>query len=113
MNTSNPELLRRYRMQLFTATWLSYCGFYLTRKVYAVVKHPLKEQFGLDDLQVAMPWTIYLITYMLGQFMAAWLGRHYESRRVLAVGMIVAAACNIVLGLLVDSGGASVSCGCA
>ena len=108
MNETNPELLRRYRIQLFTATWLSYCGFYLTRKVYAVVKHPLKEQFGLDDLQVAMPWTIYLITYMLGQFMAAWLGRHYESRRVLAVGMIVAAACNIVLGLLVDSGGASI-----
>jgi sugar phosphate permease len=108
MNASNPELIRRYRVQLFTATWLSYCGFYLTRKVYAIVKLPLKEQFGLDDFQVAMPWTIYLITYMLGQFMAAWLGRHYESRRVLAVGMVVAAACNIVLGLLVDSGGASI-----
>lgn len=108
MNVSNAELLRRYRVQLFTATWLSYCGFYLTRKVYAVVKHPLKEQFGLDDLQVAMPWTIYLITYMLGQFFAAWLGRHYESRRVLAVGMVVAASCNIVIGLLVDSGGTSI-----
>ena len=83
VNATDPELLRRYRIQLFTATWLSYCGFYLTRKVYAVVKHPLKEQFGLDDLQVAMPWTIYLITYMLGQFMAAWLGRHDESRACL------------------------------
>ena len=73
------------------------------RKVYAVVKLPLKEHFGLDDLQVAWPWTIYLVTYMLGQFLAAWLGRRMESRRILAVGMCVAAACNIVLGLLVDS----------
>jgi sugar phosphate permease len=108
MNASNVELLRRYRLQLFTATWLSYCGFYLTRKVYAVVKHPLKEQFGLDDIEIAWPWTIYLVAYMLGQFFAAWLGRHMESRRVLAIGMSVAAACNLVLGWLVDYGVASV-----
>ena len=70
MNVKDSELLRRYRVQLFTATWLSYCGFYIARKVYAVVKHPLKEHFGLDDIQVAYPWTIYLVTYMLGQFLA-------------------------------------------
>lgn len=108
MNDSNAVLLRRYRMQLFTATWLSYAGFYFARKVYAVVKHPLKEQFGLDDVQIAWPWTIYLITYMLGQFVAVWLGRRMESRRVLAWGMCGAAGCNLVLGWLVDSGVASV-----
>ena len=108
MNEANTALLRRYRAQLFTATWLSYAGFYFARKVYAVLKHPLKEQFGLDDIQIAWPWTIYLITYMLGQFLAAWLGRRMESRRVLAYGMCIAAACNIVLGLLVDSHLASV-----
>jgi sugar phosphate permease len=108
MNAANPELLRRYRVQLFTATWLSYAGFYFARKVYAVLKHPLKEQFGLDDVQIAWPWTIYLITYMLGQFLAAWLGRRMESRRVLAYGMCIAAACNIALGWLVDSHLASV-----
>jgi sugar phosphate permease len=108
MNAANPELLRRYRVQLFTATWLSYAGFYFARKVYAVLKHPLKEQFGLDDVQIAYPWTIYLVTYMLGQFLAAWLGRRMESRRVLAYGMCIAAACNIALGWLVDSHLASV-----
>jgi len=108
MSATKQEQLRRYRMQLFTATWLSYAGFYFARKVYAVLKHPLKEQFGLDDIQIAYPWTIYLVTYMLGQFLAAWLGRRMESRRVLAYGMCIAAACNIVLGLLVDSHLASV-----
>jgi sugar phosphate permease len=108
MNEADTALLRRYRVQLFTATWLSYAGFYFARKVYAVLKHPLKEQFGLDDIQIAWPWTIYLITYMLGQFLAAWLGRRIESRRVLAYGMCIAAACNIALGWLVDSHLASV-----
>ena len=108
MNSRNPELLRRYRAQLFTATWLSYAGFYLCRKVYAVVKHPLKLQFGFDDEQIAVPWTIYLIAYMFGQFFAAWLGRRFESRRVLLYGMSIAAACNVFLGFLVDSHRASV-----
>jgi OPA family glycerol-3-phosphate transporter-like MFS transporter len=103
VSADHPELLRRYRIQLFVATWLSYFGFYVVRKVYAVVKLPLKEHFGLDDIQVAWPWTIYLVTYMLGQFLAAWLGRRMESRRVLAIGMSVAAACNIALGILVDT----------
>ncbi|MGB5131695.1 MAG: MFS transporter [Steroidobacteraceae bacterium] len=108
MNATKQEQLRRYRIQLFAATWLSYAGFYFARKVYAVLKHPLKEQFGLDDVQIAWPWTIYLVTYMLGQFLAAWLGKRMESRRVLAWGMCIAAACNIVLGWLVDSHLASV-----
>lgn len=102
MSVDNPELFRRYRIQLFTATWLSYFGFYVVRKVYAVVKLPLKEHFGLDDLQIAWPWTIYLVTYMLGQFIAAGLGRRFESRRILAVGMSVAAIANFVIGFVVD-----------
>jgi OPA family sugar phosphate sensor protein UhpC-like MFS transporter len=103
VSAGSPELFRRYRIQLFVATWLSYFGFYIVRKVYAVVKLPLKEHFGLDDLQIAWPWTIYLMTYMLGQFLAAGLGRRFESRRILAIGMCVAAASNFAIGFLVDA----------
>jgi OPA family sugar phosphate sensor protein UhpC-like MFS transporter len=103
MTDGHTEQFRRYRIQLFVATWLSYFGFYVVRKVYAVVKLPLKEHFGFDDLQVAWPWTIYLVTYMLGQFLAAGLGRRFESRRILTAGMCVAAAANFVIGLLVDA----------
>jgi OPA family sugar phosphate sensor protein UhpC-like MFS transporter len=103
VTAAHLALLRRYRAQLFTATWLSYFGFYLVRKTYAVLKKPLKEQFGLDDVHIAYPWTIYLITYMVGQFFAAWLGRRMQSKCVLIYGMVVAAACNIGLGWLVDS----------
>jgi sugar phosphate permease len=103
VNDERQRLLGRYRAQLFTATWVSYFGFYLVRKTYAVLKRPLKDQMGLDDVHVAYPWTVYLITYMLGQFFAAWLGRHVQSRRVLIYGMTIAAACNVALGWLVDS----------
>jgi len=99
--------LRSFRSQLFAATWISYFGFYLVRKSYSVLKGPLKERLGLDDVHVAYPWTVYLITYMLGQFVAAWLGRRMQSRTVLINGMLVAAACNSALGWLVDSHQAS------
>jgi sugar phosphate permease len=98
---------KRYRRQIFAVTWASYFGFYVCRKAYAVLKHPLKEQLHLDDIHVAYPWTIYLVTYMLGQFLAAWLGQRMESRRVLSYGMLVAAGCNVALGALVDGQHAS------
>ena len=107
MNDDDRSRLRRFRAELFAATWGSYFGFYVVRKIYAVVKRPLKDQFGLDDVHVAYPWTIFLITYMLGQFLAAWLGRHMQSRRILLYGMSVAAGCNVVFGWLVESHGAS------
>lgn len=95
--------LATFRAQLLLSTWLSYAGFYVVRRVFSVVKAPIKERFALDDLQLSHLFTIYLVTYMLGQFLAAWLGRRMESRRVLLGGMLVAAGCNIVIGTLVDS----------
>jgi sugar phosphate permease len=101
--SDSAALFKRYRRELFIATWCSYFSFYLCRKVYAVLKLPLKTELGLDDLQVAWPWTLYLIAYMLGQFVSAWLGPRVDSRRVLLIGMSVAATANLVLGGLVDS----------
>ena len=54
--------LRRYANQPLTATWLSYIGFNLVRKTYAVLKRPLNEHFGLYVVHVAYPWTLYLVT---------------------------------------------------
>jgi OPA family sugar phosphate sensor protein UhpC-like MFS transporter len=103
LNTEKSVLLRRYRAQVFTATWMSYAGFYLVRKIYPILKAPLKERFALDDVHVAYPWTIFLVTYMLGQFLAAWLGRHMQSRSIVLYGMTLSAACNLWLGWLVDA----------
>lgn len=105
--TEHSADFKRFRLQLFAATWLSYAGFYVCRRVYPIIKQPLKENYGFTDSDVAYPWTIYLITYMLGQFVAAWLGRRMESKRVLIYGMAIAAGCNVILGALVDLHAAS------
>jgi sugar phosphate permease len=95
---------RRYRRELLASTWLSYAGFYVCRKVFAIVKSPLKERLGADDLQVSYLWTSYLVAYMFGQFLSAWLGRRFSSRKVLLVGMTGASLCNLAMARLTDLG---------
>jgi sugar phosphate permease len=98
------DLLRRYRLQLFAATWLSYAGFYVTRKVFSVVKVPIKAALHMDDLHVSHLFTAYLVTYMLGMFAAAWLGKRMTNRTQLLWGMGVSVGCNVVMGGLMPLG---------
>jgi sugar phosphate permease len=86
------------------STWLSYAGFYFCRKVFAIVKAPLKARLHVDDLELSHLWTIYLVSYMFGQFLAAWLGKRTSSRRVLLLGMIAASLCNFAMAALSGGG---------
>jgi sugar phosphate permease len=92
------------RWRVFAASWLSYAGFYCTRKAYSVVKGPLKKALSTDDLGVAYLFTIYLVAYMLGQFLAAWLSRRMTNRRLLLIGMSTSVACNLAIGALLALG---------
>lgn len=89
---------RRWRINIFTATWLSYAGFYFCRKAFGVVKPELKEALVVNDFELAWIWTAYLIAYMCGQFLAGWLGARVACRRLLLVGMAVSVCCNLVFG---------------
>lgn len=89
---------RRWQVNVFAATWLSYAGFYFCRKAFGIVKGPLKETLMVDDFQLAHIWTAYLAAYMIGQFLAGYLGTKVACRRLLLVGMAGSVACNIAFG---------------
>lgn len=93
-----------WRFQVFVATWLSYAGFYATRKVFSVVKGPVKQALAVDDLGVSHIFTAYLVCYMLGQFLSATLSRRFENRTLLIAGMATSIACNIAMGALLPMG---------
>ncbi len=95
---------QRLRWQVLIATWWCYAGLYVTRKVFSVVKGPLKQTLQLDDLGVSHLWTTYLVAYMFGQFAAAALGRRYSSRAILLAGMTLSALCNFTLATLLPRG---------
>ncbi len=95
-----PPTLKRWRVNVFAATWMSYAGYYFCRKAFGIVKKPLGEQLELSDLELAHIWTAFLLAYMVGQFLAAFLGRRVACRRLLLTGMGISLLANFAFGVL-------------
>jgi sugar phosphate permease len=98
---------RQDRLFVFAATWLSYAGFYICRKVLGVVKAPIKEALSINDIELAHLTTAYLVAYMIGQFLTAWLSRRVKSRTLLLYGMGVSLLCNLLIGAFLPMGEAA------
>jgi OPA family glycerol-3-phosphate transporter-like MFS transporter len=90
--------LRRFRIRVFIATWLSYAGLYFCRKPFYIVKATLTEELGIGASALADIGTVYLVAYTLGQFVAAGLGSVVGARRMLLGGMAVSVVCNVIFG---------------
>src|SRR4051812_6396922 len=88
------------RLPIFAATWLSYAGFYVTRKEAFSLKAPIKAALHVDDAGVSSLITTYLIAYAAGQFFSAWLSRRMSNKKQLLLGMSTSVLCNIALGAL-------------
>jgi len=82
----HPEL-RTWRARVFTATWLSYFGFYFCRKPFYVVKKALEDEHGWDPMVLGYIGTAYLVAYAIGQFVAGAAGHRTGPRILLLVGM--------------------------
>ncbi len=94
----NIELRNKWRMRVFSATWLSYFGFYFARKPFYAVKADLETTLGWDPEKLAWIGTIYLITYTLGQFISGALGDKFGSKLMLTIGMLGAVIANAMMG---------------
>lgn len=97
----------RLRRQVLAATWWSYAGFYVTRKVFSVVKGPVMRALNTDDLTVSHLWTVYLTTYSVGMFVAAALSARMRCRSQLLFGMTLSTLVNAVTALLLPMGPAA------
>src|SRR5262245_36415046 len=104
--TAPPTILSR--MPIFAATWLSYAGFYTTRKEAFSLKKPIMSALGVDADGVSSLITTYLVAYAIGQFVAAWLSRRMSNKRQLLLGMPTSVVCNLALGALFHVGASAV-----
>jgi len=87
-----------WRWRILIATYIGYAGYYLARKVFSICKTSLVADFGWDLRAVAHIWTVYLVAYMLGQFLNSFIGRKYGARVILLGGLAVSIGCNFVFG---------------
>lgn len=89
---------RAWQLRVLFATYMGYAGYYLTRKVFGVVKAPLADSFGWELADTAHIWTAFLVAYMVGQFVNSFIGRKYGPRVILLGGLGLSILCNLVFG---------------
>ena len=88
----------RWRVNIFTITWLSYAGYYFCRKPFGQAKTPLSIHMDLSDTELAHIGTGFLVAYMLGQFLTAYLAKTIACRKLLLVGMGTSLVSSFALG---------------
>jgi sugar phosphate permease len=96
--TARAPSAAAWRVRILAATWLSYAGFYVCRKNFAIVKSAVLDQLQISTVELAHIFTAYLVAYMLGQFLTGYLGRRVTPRRLLLAGMGTTLVCNVAFG---------------
>lgn len=89
---------RVWRAKVFTATWLSYVGFYFCRKPWSVTKNAIGEEMHWNSVTLANIGAAYLIAYTIGQYLASQVGPRLGPRKNVLVGMASSIAVTIAMG---------------
>ena len=90
---------RSWRIKVFTATWLSYVGFYFCRKPFSAAKSAIGEDMGWSTTTLGNIWAAYLIAYALGQFLAGHMGTRLGPRKNVLIGMAASTLVTIAMGI--------------
>jgi len=90
---------RKWRIRVFTATWLSYVGFYFCRKPFSAAKSAIGNETGWDATTLGNIWAAYLIAYMVGQFLASRMGTWLGPRRNVLLGMGLSVVVTLCMGI--------------
>ena len=86
-----------WRRRIFAVTWLTYAGFYLCRKNFAVAM-PILAGEGSTKLDFTTVIFVFSLFYACGQFTNALLSDRFGARLVVGIGMMVSAASTFVMG---------------
>lgn len=88
-----------WRRRIFILTWLGYAAFYFGRKNLTVTWSSLQTELGFEASDYAGIIFIYSLVYTLGQFLNGYLSDAFGPRRVVTVGLLLAAVGNFMIGL--------------
>jgi len=90
----------RWRWTTFAVTWLIYASLYLTRKSFAVAKiaFPDDPRVTLTRADYGLVDSVYLTTYMVGQFLFGALGDRFGPRRILLFGISLSVVTAVAYG---------------
>lgn len=93
---------RSWRIKIFTATWLSYIGFYFCRKPFSAAKSAIGAENGWDATTLGNIWAAYLLAYAIGQFLASRMGTALGPRRNVLLGMGLSILVTLAMGVTIS-----------
>lgn len=88
-----------WRKRIFVLTWLGYAAFYFGRKNLSVTWVALEAELGFENSDYAGIIFVYSLVYTLGQFLNGYLSDAFGPRRVVTMGLLLAAVGNLMIGL--------------
>lgn len=94
----NPSLARR----LFLLCWLVYFSSYLGRLNYSSAMTVMLDQEILTKAQAGFISMIYFLAYGVGQFLNGFAGDRVNPKRMIAWGLSVSAAMNLIMTVCRD-----------
>ena len=87
-----------WRKRIFALTWLAYAGFYFGRKNLSVTWNSMESELGLDKADYASIIFVYSLLYTIGQFLNGYLSDKFGPRKIVSIGLFLAAIVNFFLG---------------
>ena len=92
------KTMKSWRLRTFMTVWVTYLAFYLGRVNIGIAKPFMMAEFGMDPATFGTIGTALFIMYAIGQFVNGQLGDKFGARRIVAIGLIVSAIINILMG---------------
>jgi OPA family glycerol-3-phosphate transporter-like MFS transporter len=92
------RLYPRFRWQIFEAAFIAYATFYLVRNNFAPVSKEIGAALGYDKVMIGNILAVTAIAYGIGKFVMGYFADHSDSRKYVAVGMLLTALCNFAFG---------------
>ena len=88
-----------WRKRIFILTWLAYAGFYFGRKNLSVTWSSMETDLGLTNDDYASIIFIYSLIYTMGQFLNGYLSDTFGPRKIVSIGLFLAAIANFFMGM--------------
>jgi OPA family sugar phosphate sensor protein UhpC-like MFS transporter len=93
------RLYRIWRARVLYSTFIGYAAYYFTRKNLPGATAAMAAELHLSNTQLGLLGTLLYLTYGAGKFVNGVLGDHLNPRLLLAAGLLLSAACNVLFGM--------------
>ena len=97
--TFAPETEKKitsWQRRIFALLWTSYASYYLCRMNFAAAQPLMLDEFAdWTRAQIGLIPSVYAVFYATGQFVNGQIGARFGARRMMVIGLVLIALCNI------------------